>query len=315
MPRSVATKERFDEVVAILEKRARHLLAREGRVGSGTRFSGKSRMADDELLVRVQRLQQSCAEFKQEIIAIMGQRAGLFEKSQLWPQTIQIERALSYDRLFNLADDDLEERLLSSHDQLKAIRSQLDSVLLKTAEQIDPTLARLTQEEITILADTANDDHMEDGDSGTYPKDALDLVADLIGLIDLADACASEARYVLTGRFDPWKGAGRPIALRGDRLSAQLLGIAESLGATENMNLRLSRGKNIPPHSAADAVSAALTRCMDVKDPTSRAILEEAPKTYDAIVRRLVTKFGKSKILSKDRALGQAFSRRFEDRT
>jgi hypothetical protein len=309
MPQSVVTKERFDEVVAILEKRARHLLAREGRLGSGTRFSSRSRIADDELLVRVQRLQQSFAELKQGVSAIREYRPGLFERHEIWPQTIEIETALSYDRFSNLADDDVEARLLRSHNGFKAIRSQLDSVLQKKAEQIGPTLARLTQEEIKILADTANDDLMEDGDFRIYPKDALDLIADLTGLINLADASVSEARYVLTGRFDPWKGPGRPTSRRGDRLSAQLLGIAEG------MNLRLSRGKKSPPHSAADAVAEALARCTDVKDPASLAILEEAPKKYHAIVRRLTTKFEKSELLSKDRALGQAFSRRLEDRT
>lgn len=309
MPRSVATKEPFEEVVAILEKRARHLLAREGHLGSGTRFSSRSRIADDELLMRAQRLQQSFAELKLGIIAIRELHPGLFEKHEIWPQTIEIETALSYDRFFILADGDVEARLLRSHDGFKAIRSQLDSVLQKEAEEIDPTLARLTQEEIKILADTANDDLVEDGNFGIYPKDALDLIADLTGLIDLADACVSEARYVLTGRFDPLKGPGRPTSRRGDRLSAYLVGMAES------MNLRLSRGKKSPPHSAADAVAKALALCRDIEDPASRAILEEAPKTYDAIVRRLTTKFEKSEILSKDRALGQAFSRRLENRT
>ena len=315
MPRSFVTKERFEEVVAVLEKQTRHLLAREGRLGSGTRFSSRSRIADDELLMRVQRLQQSFAELKLGITAIRELRPGLFEKHEIWPQTIEIEIALSYDRFFNLSDGDVEARLLRSHDGFKAIRSQLDAVLQKEAEQIDPTLARLTQEEIKILADTANDSLREDRDFEIYPKAALDLIADLTGLIDLADACVSEARYVLTGRFDPWEGPGRPTAFRGDRLSAQLLGIAETLGEAEKLNLRLSRGNKSPPHSAADAVAEALARCKDIKDAASLAILEEAPKTYDTIVRRLITKFEKSEILSKDRVLGQAFSRRLEDRT
>lgn len=315
MPRSVVTKERFEEVVAILEKQARHLLAREGRLGTGTRFVGKSRIADDELLVRVERLQQSFSELRLRIAAFQAHHPKVLDWQELWPRIGEIEPALSYDRFSNLASDDVEARLLRSHDGFKAIRSQLDSVLQKEAEQINPTLARLTQEEIKILADTAGDDLTDDGDFGTYSKDALDLIADLTGLIDLADACLSESRYVFIGRFDPLKGPGRPTALRGDRLSAQLLGIAEGLGVAEKMNLRVSRGKNSPPHSAADAVAEALARCMDVKNPIARAILAEAPKTYDAIVRRLITKLEKSEILSKDRALGQAFSRRLEDRT
>lgn len=189
MPLSVATKEQFEEVVAILEKRARHLLAREGRLGSGTRFVGKSRLADDELLVRFQRLLQSFSELSQGIDRFRANRPNVLEWQQIWPRLGEIEPALSYDRFSNLASDDVEKRLLQSHDGFKAIRSQLDSVLQKKAEQISPVLSRLTQEEINILANTAGDDLMDDGDFGTYSKDALDIISSLIGLIDLADAC------------------------------------------------------------------------------------------------------------------------------
>lgn len=315
MPLSVATKEQFEEVVAILEKRARHLLSLEGRLGTGTRFVGKSRIADDELLLRFQRLQESSSQLKRGIRTFREHSPDVLEWQEIWPQLDGIERALFYDRFFNLASDDVEKRLLQSHDGFKAIWSQLDSVLQKKAEQINPVLSRLTQGEIKILTDMAGDDLMEHDDFGTYPKDALDLIFNLRGLIDLADACLSESRYVFVGRFDPLKGPGRPTALRGDRLSAQLLGIAETLTVTTKMKLRLSRGKKSPPHSAADAVAEALTRCEDIKNPAARAILEEAPKTYDTIVRRLIAKFEMSELLHKDRALGHAFARRFEDRT
>ncbi|EDM70691.1 hypothetical protein RAZWK3B_14878 [Roseobacter sp. AzwK-3b] len=272
-------------------------------------------MSDNEVLERVQKLQKSFAELKDAMVTIIRRRPSLFQNHEIWPQIIEIEIALSHDSFFKLANDDVEARLLRSHDGFKTIRSQLESILQKEADWIDPTLSRLTKEEIKILADTTSEDLGEDGDFGTYSKDHLYLIALLTGLIDLSDVLSSEARYVLTGRFAPSEGPGRPTALRGQRLTVFLLGIAESLGADEKMNLRLSRKTNSPRRSAADAVAEALARCMDVKNPVSRAILEEAPKTYNVIVRRLIGEIKKSEILLKDRELGQRFARRLEGRT
>jgi hypothetical protein len=263
------------------------------------------------LLERFKKLKHWFHEFRQRVIPLLDHHGGVVDKHNIWPKIVEVDTALSFDKFSLLANEDVKARLYRIWHAVDAIWLELDFALKATAsQQNEHTLSQLTQEELKNLADAADDEPIEYGAVRTYPEDAIEIMVSLIGLLDIAERCVSESRYMIAGRFDPREGPGKPISGRGYRLSALLLGFAAAMLSPNKKKLKFSRGKNRPPHSAADAVAKALNQCTDVTDPAARAILDEAPKTYDAIVRRLIPKCQDDEYFIKDIQLGQTLGRR-----
>ena len=313
MPQSDVSDERFEKVLQVLKAQAEHLLAREARLGRGMRLIGKSRISDDELFGRFKRLREQGNALGKQITSFLSNHHEVVDKQEIWPRLLEVETALTFVRFSNLANDDIKARLGQSWNAFDALWLRFDCALNAITRSNDTTLSLLTSEELKTLADMAGDELMKYGNYETFSADAIKMMADLVELLDRIDGCASEARSILAGRFDPRDGSGRPVSFRGDRLSALLLGMAAAMLSPNKTKLTFSRGRNGPPRSAADAVAQALSDCADVADPAARAVLDDAPKTYETIVRYLITKSKNNEVLLSDRHLGEVLGRRLSE--
>ncbi|MCC6000503.1 MAG: hypothetical protein JJU19_06500 [Pararhodobacter sp.] len=299
----------FEAVVGVLEARSRHLLNREGRIGSAMPLTAKARIGDDELRERFMRLRRALTEFRRTILAANKDQPGILNLEELQRWTGEIEAGLNVGRFSDLPETDIEVRLHRLWAALDAILSEVDAAGRAAGDLADPLLLQLSPDEIRALTAGLPDEALEQDDTQTYPPEAIKRIICLVHLRDIAGRCVSETRAILAGRFHYNAGRGSPQKLRGGRLAVELLGMAEGLG------LKPTRDHDSPRHSAADAVIAALKRCRNIDDQAARIVLAETPKTFDAFARRLWPKCREGETLFSYRDLGRILGERMRHRT
>lgn len=299
----------FSRITEIIQKRARHLLARETRLGSTMRLINKARIADDELRERIQRLKQEISRLRQDCTEFLKNKFDFVELHEFWPLVVKLEALLNYKMLAFQKPRETQALLEQAWETLDEIVSYLEEALGKVGTQTDPVFSRLTPEELEAYFDTSSDEpDVVDGVATIGPEHAK-AIASLLRLHDSTMRCTSETRAILAGRFDPPNGRGAPRQNRGKRLAAELLGIAEGIG------LKASRDHESHYESGIDAVLAALRDCEDITDPAARTILAEIPTTFDAFARQLPRDRCKDRILIGDRRLGRVLGPRLLHQT
>lgn len=262
----------FDQVVAVLERRARLVVARWAELGTNhLRITGGGRIADGELRDRFTRLRGSV---EQLAIRIGRELAGTPSVATIFKQVCE---ALAFKTFSTLPEPQVEARLEDAWAALLDAMAKVDACLAREAAPLGECLPQLTPDEFDGLAEAEAED-------GRDP-DPLRRIARMAALRDDIALMASEARGILSGRFHRIGGRGAPEKIRGRRLAAHLLGAAEGLGLRPSRNREPTGGR--PGRSAADAVLAALRQCSDVTDPMAKAILAECPKEYMAMEKLL----------------------------
>jgi len=293
MPRQQRPGALFERVVVVLEARARHILAREARLGSTSPLTGTARINDDELLDRFKRLRSSIADLTEATRRFMIDQPVAVDFEPIWPLLAEAEVTLTHGLVGPLTDTNVPARLERLWAALDGILLQLDRALQAAAELTDPALIRLTPDEIEALGDFP----------GVSPE-FLKRIGRVIRLRDSAGRCLSETRALLVGRFHGYVGRGRPENIRGRQLAAHLLGMAEGMG------LYPTRDHDNHSQSGADAVIAALKCCEGITDPAARIVFGETPKTFHAIARRLLPQCQEGEALFLDRQIGRVLGER-----
>lgn len=309
MTQSPDNAQQFDAIVEALEARARHLLNREGLIGSTMPLTAKARIGDDELRERFQRLREAFDDFRRTLLAAIKSQPGILDRDELLRWMGEAEANLHLGKFSGPPETDVHERLRRLWAAFDALLSEVDAAGRAAGDLTDPLLLRLSPEEISALTAGSPDEAPEEGDLQSYPTEAIERIICLLQLCDMAGRCVSETRAILAGRFHYNPGRGRPQHLRGGRLVAELLGIAEGLG------LDPTRDHVSPHHSAADAVVAALKRCRDIDNQAARIVLAETPGTFGALARRLWPKCKEGETLFVYRDLGRVLGERMQHRT
>ena len=263
----------FDGVVSILERQARILLSRWATIGNNhIRITGGGRIKDDELHERFTRLREAAE-------ALATRISDVLEDSPSVKGPINEARvALTVKRFWSLPEPVVEALLENAWTAFLDAAANIEVILTHEAEPMGDFLQQLTPEELNTLSEA-------EAEEGRDPA-PLRRLASMVGLHDDVARAASEARELLSGRFHRLGGRGRPKQIRGRRLAARLLGAAEGLGLRPSRNRVPAKDK--PGRSAADAILAALRRCADTEDPVAKAILQECPKEYLAVEKRLI---------------------------
>lgn len=308
MPRPV-DRAHFEEIVGILEARARHLLQREARLGATSRFTGKARIGDDELRDRILRLKSLVASLTDDSIDYCTKNRDLIAYEEFWHLLAKLEAPLNFHRLAEQTPCETKARLEHLWQTLYEIALQLEGGLRNAGTLTDPALIQITPEELEALGEVMLEDPQVLNGLPAVDPELVNAIAQLLRLYDTTRRCISETRAVLAGRFDPSTGRGAPRQNRGKRHAAELLGMAEGLG------LDASRDHDNHCESGIDAVVAARRRCEDLSDPIARIILAEIPETFDAFARQLPRDRCKDRILIGNRRLGRVLGKRLLHQT
>lgn len=266
----------FDQVVAILERRARLVLARWASLGTNhVRITGGGRIGDGELDERFTRLRRSVDALPDRLNALPAGAPKAADAPSIAGLIDNARAALAFER-----PADHKKAVVEAWAVLLEAVEQIGAALTREAAPLGDCLPQLTPDEIDGLAEA-------EADEGRDPA-PLRRIARMAALRDDIALMASEAREILSGRFHRIGGRGAPEKIRSRRLVAHLLGAAEGLGLKPSRNRVPARAR--PGRSAADAVLAALAalrQCKDstnpVTDPVARAILAECPPTFEAI--------------------------------
>lgn len=272
--------ETFDAAVDAVERRARHLLAREAEVGASTRITGKARVRDGELHERLMRLNETLHDQLTEALKVGCPATGK-DAGDLWHQLLaQVAEALPQWGLWRMTEAETEQRLLGLHDGLEDLLAELDTAARHLSEELaddGATLHLLTPVEIEVFFEQSN----------RKTRTAAGRLGALVGLDAGFRRIRSEVRALIAGRFQWQPGQMGPHEKRRGRwFAAHLIGIAEGLGLAPSRNHAPQPERS--PRSAIDAYLAALDRIAPSEDPAAAGVLAEAPKTFEAVVRRLV---------------------------
>lgn len=304
MPQRQLDDVRFEEIVKILEYRARHLLEREARIGSTMPLTGKARIGDDELrerLLRLRRLIHQLIEGFGEYWREGGKRV---LPDDIWSLLAAAEVSLNFPKLSTLMEAEVEVRLLNLWGELDALAHQVGgAVKLAMQDLSDDALALLTPEERLALQEMTSEELNVLGDLPPIDPELNQDIASVSSLWDSATQCRSETRAILAGRFHGDGGRGAPEKIRGQRFAVQLLGLSEGLDLFNTRN----HGNN---KSGIDAVIAAIQRCARIQNQEAPVLINEAPKTYDAFARRLLPKAREDERLLSEWRLGRDLGER-----
>lgn len=263
----------FDEVVSTLERQARLLLSRWAAIGNNhIRITGGGRIKDDELRERFTRLREAAEGLASRIADVLGDAPSVRDPIN------EAGTALTVKAFWKLSEPVVEAQLENAWTALLEAAANIEAILMRAAQPLGDFLQQLTPKELVALSES-------EAEEGRDPA-PLRRLASIVELHDDVARAASEARELLSGRFHRLGGRGRPEQIRGRRLAARLLGAAEGLGLRPSRNRVPAKGK--PGRSAADAILAALRRCADTEDPVAKAILQECPKEYLAVEKRLI---------------------------
>ena len=263
----------FDEVVSTLERQARLLLSRWAAIGNNhIRITGGGRIKDDELHERFTRLREAAEGLATRIGDLLGDSPSLKDPIN------EASAALTVKSFWSLPELVIEALLENAWTAFLDAAANIEVILTHEAEPLGDFLQQLTPKELIIFA-------WSEAKEGRDPA-PLRRLARIVKLHDDVACAAAEAREILSGRFHRLGGRGRPEQIRGRRLAARLLGAAEGLGLRPSRNRVPTKDKL--GRSAADAILVALRQCADTEDPVAKAILQECPKEYLAVEKRLI---------------------------
>lgn len=298
--------QRFLSIVEILTARARHLLEREERIGSTMRLIGKTRIGDDELRARIQRLRVSIRTLLKDFNKYWTEGGNHVRAAEVFPSLTKAESCLSFDRLSSLLEADIETRLLNLCEALDIIMLQSEVAMKEAMSALsDPALKLLTPAELAALEELTIEELTALEEFPKTDHNVNQKITILTSLNDSVAQCRSETRAIIAGRFQAGKARGAPEKLRGQRLAIQLLGMSEAFGL---FNSRDHHGHK----SGIDAVILALQPLANHTNKAALVILKEVPKTHDAFARHLLPKARTNEWLLSEWRLGRALGERME---
>jgi len=292
--------EEFENIVVILEARAKNFLRREARVGQSSRVSGHARILDDEWYTRLARLRDYMRDRIRETRQFMEKNPEVIDSASMLPVLIAAEREIGKERFTRLKNKNVSKRLMMLRDALDDALDLIDSEIARLGERIAPDcpLELLTAEEVETAFEEV--------------PDAM-LLARLLNLESGMRRTFDEIMALLTGRlYDTGGKRGGYEKRRGRWITAHLVGLAEGLGVLPTRNVSPQQHSQL--QSAADVVAIVIGRLREElriqarnvqeaenwhTDPASRAVFAELPKNRgeefdpaavaENIIRKVIT--------------------------
>lgn len=293
----------FEEIVDVLEARARHLLGKEARLGPARELLGRARLSDEELRGRLARLRDHVAICLSQARSLTEATVARSDDAKIVALLTSASRRLSGVRFALIRPKALFARLFRLWRLLDKALASVEAELAGLASRLGPEqrLDLLTVQELEALF--------------RHGREARRLM-DLQRLEDLLRSGKAEARNLFVTRFcaHGTSEPGRLAHRRGRWIAAHLIGVAEGLG--------LSAGHSsgaLEPESGAHALAIVVSRLRAARgdwgdDPAAGAVLAEMPRARNdevppadlalSIKRRLL---GPDPFLDEARAQGRAF--------
>jgi len=296
--RSQTSVDEFEEIVDILEDRARRFLQREAQVGQSTRVSGAARIRSRELKERLIRLRDHICNFTADTRQYFYESGGDLE-AQTWFSALNTaETIFKNQRVQNLQQRTKLKQLIKLLEAIEEALGLLEVDIANRAEKLAPDLALdlLTPEEFeTAFEDVPN----------------ASKLTQLLRTDQKLRAAQYEVMALVKGAYyGPSTQGGRYEKRRGRWITAFLLGLAEGLGLQSTRNISPQQHSQL--HSASDAVAIVIGRLRAAiptekvghnkdkswqNDPAALAVWEEFPRNRgadfqaEAIAEHLIRKF------------------------
>ncbi|MEM6742955.1 MAG: hypothetical protein AAF676_04340 [Pseudomonadota bacterium] len=268
----------FEAAVDAVERRAQLLLEREGRLGGSIEGQVQARIPTAEIYGRLSRLQRKLLHAKARADRTLGSGEGQRTDRLLWNLVAEAADAAPRRGLRRMTADIVRDRLLHLLQVLEDIDVEAEAAARRQA-------ARLGRRHETLHAHTTNELRIYLKDFGPTTRSRGARLMCIIWLGETMRRSLAECRRILAGRYawDVGK-TGRPAPLRGRWFASHLIGFAEGFGLRTSRNAEPQVQREA--RTAVDAYLLARARLSRPIDPVARRMLDEAPATFDAVMRR-----------------------------
>jgi hypothetical protein len=290
------------QVVGILVKRAEEFLSREKQPGGYSRVELRAWMMEPEFHARLQMLREHGDKLHDRWDATVQYLAAELTGGD-HPELGRAIEVLSHraERLLRLKrrlDWVAPSTNIEKADEVKVGRrmAELQRQLADLHELFEVAIDRSAEAALTSSA--LPDESVWDGEGAhlLFPEEleqilepgsgpAKGLAMSLAALRDSLLVAQAEAFNILVGRFRVLRSPGRRNAYRGQRLSAELLGVAEGLGLYATRGRERGRGGDADRLCGGEVVVKAINKLRkdEAGHPSIQAILDEAPASRDAL--------------------------------